>query len=985
MTDYERIKQTCLEKAELWEDPDFPASQSSVFYYQTPPFHFEWKRSKEIYQNPSFIHDRNEVFDVIPGKLDQTVMDNQEQFVLDNQDQELAATLEEMDTNIIQEFQEDNNNETLIEITANMSKLNVNALVFVPSSDAQQLEAYECTPQYQQFIAACLNMPLDLHGNPYIYCEGYIESMEGNYYGEIAASGPLAEPPPLPPPNGNTEYEMIAMETDMLYPSIYIGPNSPTLNDNFAGSQEPPLLQAIYGPSTSTAFFYEPPKPAAVLYIQDNPSTSYCSEYQEFAVAVASGLGGQEIASYLPKNDNEIKSTPFGSNIEQLTEQSNQEGLYMGGYQQAPPLPPISLEDIPMPTAPKPSGYTPILSISKPVSTDHNWDLPSTSNTHQQEMNHDKPNKTEMEIQEECEVPKKINKKRQARNIDTCSNKEHVSLVLIGHVDAGKSTIGGQIMSLTGMVDRRTLDKYEKEAREKSRESWYLSWALDTNQEERDRGKTVEVGRAYFETEKKHFTILDAPGHKSFVPNMIGGAAQADCAVLVISARKGEFETGFDRGGQTREHAMLAKSSGVKHLIAVVNKMDDPTVNWDEKRYNECHDKILPYLKKLGFTPGKDLYFLPVSGQTGQGLLERVSEDVCKWYRGPSFIQLLDELPSINRKTDGPFIMPVADKFKDMGTVLMGKVEAGVTRVGNALLLMPNKVQVIVDQMWSDDQEVTTVAPGENVKIKVKGIEEEEISTGFVLCDINNPVPIVKVFDAQVVVLEHKSIICAGYSAVMHIHCAHEEVTVKSLICLVDKKTGDKWMVSCLGVLYLTKGLFYRVVPADQRVDEAYAGVFRFRLWWCGQWLEVLVDDRLPTVNGKLAFLQSNHTEQMWPALLEKAYAKLHGSYEALKYGSLLDGLADLTGGITESLQMTELTDAETLRNLLKNTSLVTAHHVAAAPEDKIPELQSEMNYVVLNVEQVESTKGPVHVVRVLRPLGIGEVPVPYIVLNPES
>ncbi|KAJ8736908.1 hypothetical protein PYW07_000179 [Mythimna separata] len=202
---------------------------------------------------------------------------------------------------------------------------------------------------------------------------------------------------------------------------------------------------------------------------------------------------------------------------------------------------------------------------------------------------------------------------------------------------------------------------------------------------------------------------------------------------------------------------------------------------------------------------------------------------------------------------------------------------------------------------------------------------------------------------------------------------------------VIPGKLGDKWMVSCLGVLYLTKGLFYRVVPADQRVDEAYAGVFRFRLWWCGQWLEVLVDDRLPTVNGKLAFLQSNHTEQMWPALLEKAYAKLHGSYEALKYGSLLDGLADLTGGITESLQMAELADAEMLRNLLKNTSLVTAHHVAAAPEDKIPELQTEMNYVVMNVEQVESTKGPVHVVRIRRPLGIGEVPVPYIVLNPES
>ena len=164
------------------------------------------------------------------------------------------------------------------------------------------------------------------------------------------------------------------------------------------------------------------------------------------------------------------------------------------------------------------------------------------------------------------------------------SKKEHVNVIFIGHVDAGKSTIGGQIMYLTGMVDKRTLEKYEKEAREKNRESWYLSWALDTNQEERDKGKTVEVGRACFETERKHFTILDAPGHKSFVPNMIGGASQADLAVLVISARKGEFETGFEKGGQTREHAMLAKTAGVKHLVVLINKMDDSTVNWDEER-----------------------------------------------------------------------------------------------------------------------------------------------------------------------------------------------------------------------------------------------------------------------------------------------------------------------------------------------------------------------------------------------------------------
>ncbi|KAH8267507.1 hypothetical protein KR018_009767, partial [Drosophila ironensis] len=413
----------------------------------------------------------------------------------------------------------------------------------------------------------------------------------------------------------------------------------------------------------------------------------------------------------------------------------------------------------------------------------------------------------------EGEATPKVSKKKVVKVEETRSKREHVNVVFIGHVDAGKSTIGGQIMSLTGMVDKRTLEKYEREAREKSRESWYLSWALDTNQEERDKGKTVEVGRAFFETDRKHFTILDAPGHKSFVPNMIGGAAQADLAVLVISARKGEFETGFDRGGQTREHAMLAKTAGVKHLVVLVNKMDDPTVNWDQTRYNECKDKILPYLKKVGFNPAKDLTFMPCSGLSGYGLKDQIPESLCPWYRGPAFIPFIDELPSLNRKSDGPFIMPIVDKYKDMGTVVMGKVESGTARKGQNLLVMPNRTQVAVDQLFSDDYEVTSVGPGENVKIKLKvsdtlanlldilviifvvslqGIEEEDVSPGFVLCDAANPIKTGKIFDAQVVILEHKSIICAGYSAVMHIHCAAEEVTVKALICLVDKKTGEK-------------------------------------------------------------------------------------------------------------------------------------------------------------------------------------------------
>ncbi|XP_005881393.1 PREDICTED: eukaryotic peptide chain release factor GTP-binding subunit ERF3B [Myotis brandtii] len=339
--------------------------------------------------------------------------------------------------------------------------------------------------------------------------------------------------------------------------------------------------------------------------------------------------------------------------------------------------------------------------------------------------------------------------------------KEQVNVVVTGHVDAGKSTIGGQIMFLTGMVDKRTLEKYEREAKEKNRETWYLSWALDTNQEERDKGKTVEVGRAYFETEKKHFTILDAPGHKSFVPNMIGGASQADLAVLVISARKGEFETGFEKGGQTREHAMLAKTAGVKHLVVLINKMDDPTVNWSSERYEECKEKLVPFLKKVGFSPKKDIHFMPCSGLTGANIKEQ--SDFCPWYTELPFIPYLDNLPNFNRSIDGPIRLPIVDKYKDMGTVVLGKLESGSIFKGQQLVMMPNKHNV-----------------------------EEEILPGFILCDPNNLCHSGRTFDVQIVIIEHKSIICPGYNAVLHIHTCIEEVEITALISLVDKKSGEK-------------------------------------------------------------------------------------------------------------------------------------------------------------------------------------------------
>lgn len=210
--------------------------------------------------------------------------------------------------------------------------------------------------------------------------------------------------------------------------------------------------------------------------------------------------------------------------------------------------------------------------------------------------------------------------------------KQHLNIVFIGHVDAGKSTMGGNILFLTGMVDKRTMEKYEKEAKDAGVESWYLSWALDSTPQERSKGKTVEVGRGYFETDSRRYTILDAPGHKTYVPHMISGAAQADVAVLVISARKGEFETGFEKGGQTREHIMLVKTAGVSKIVVAINKMDESTVMWDKARYDEIINKITPFIKAAGYNPKTDVTFIPVSAQTGINLKDRLDKKVVPWY-----------------------------------------------------------------------------------------------------------------------------------------------------------------------------------------------------------------------------------------------------------------------------------------------------------------------------------------------------------------
>jgi len=373
-------------------------------------------------------------------------------------------------------------------------------------------------------------------------------------------------------------------------------------------------------------------------------------------------------------------------------------------------------------------------------------------------------------------------------------SRDHLNIVFIGHVDAGKSTIAGQILLLTGMVDQRTIEKFDKLAKELKRESWYIAFIMDTNEEERQKGKTVEVGRAFFSTEKRRFTILDAPGHKNYVPNMIGGAAQADVGILVISARKGEFETGFERGGQTREHAMLAKTLGVNSLVVLINKMDEKTANWSKERYDDIQEKLNPFLKSLGFNIQKNVTYIPVSGLSGINLKVPIDPAICPWYKGPPLITILEQMPLPKRPPDGALRIPILDKYKESGKVIIqGKVEAGCVKLGQKVIIMPNKEVGEVTFLGTDVDEREECGPGENVRITAQGVRPDTISTGFVICDEAHALKPVSKFEAQIFIvglLQHKPIFSAGYECVLHIHTATEEVTILKIVSGVDPKTG---------------------------------------------------------------------------------------------------------------------------------------------------------------------------------------------------
>ena len=368
--------------------------------------------------------------------------------------------------------------------------------------------------------------------------------------------------------------------------------------------------------------------------------------------------------------------------------------------------------------------------------------------------------------------------------------KPHLNLVIMGHVDHGKSTTTGHLLYLAGAVDDRTIKAYEEEARKLGKETFKFAWILDNLKEERERGLTIDLRFLKFETKKYYFTIIDAPGHRDFVKNMITGASQADGAILFVSAKRGEFEAGIGPGGQTREHAFLAFTLGVNQLVVAVNKMDDPTVNWSEERYNEVKNEVSRMLKMVGYKVEK-IPFVPTSGWTGDNLVK--PSDKMPWYKGPTLIEALDTFEMPPKPLDKPLRIPIQDVYSitGVGTVPVGRVETGVLKEGDTVIFMPAKKQGEVKSIEMHHSRIPKAEPGDNIGFNVRGIAKTDIRRGDVCGHVNNPPTVAKEFIGQIIVIYHPTAIAAGYTPVLHYHTGQIACRFTELIRKIDPRTGQ--------------------------------------------------------------------------------------------------------------------------------------------------------------------------------------------------
>jgi elongation factor 1-alpha len=367
-----------------------------------------------------------------------------------------------------------------------------------------------------------------------------------------------------------------------------------------------------------------------------------------------------------------------------------------------------------------------------------------------------------------------------------------MNLVVIGHVDAGKSTATGHLIYKCGGIDKRTIEKFEKEAAEMGKASFKYAWVLDKLKAERERGITIDIALWKFESPKSVFTIIDAPGHRDFIKNMITGTSQADAAILVIASGQGEFEAGISKEGQTREHALLAFTLGVKQMIVACNKMDDKSVNYSKDRYEEIMKEVSAYLKKVGYNVEK-VKFVPISGWNGDNMLEPSPN--MPWYKGPTLLAALDALEAPTRPVDKPLRLPLQDVYKigGIGTVPVGRVETGIMKPGDVVVFAPAGVTTEVKSIEMHHESLPEATPGDNVGFNVKNISVKDVKRGFVCGNTKQDPPKgCDFFTAQVIVLNHPGQIGNGYAPVLDCHTSHIACKFQEIESKIDRRSGKE-------------------------------------------------------------------------------------------------------------------------------------------------------------------------------------------------
>ena len=368
--------------------------------------------------------------------------------------------------------------------------------------------------------------------------------------------------------------------------------------------------------------------------------------------------------------------------------------------------------------------------------------------------------------------------------------KTHINLVVIGHVDAGKSTTTGHLIYKCGGIDKRTIEKFEKEAAELGKASFKYAWVLDNLKAERERGITIDIALWKFESPKFYFTVIDAPGHRDFIKNMITGTSQADIAILVIDSSVGGFEAGISKDGQTREHALLAFTLGVKQMIVACNKMDDVSVKYGEGRYKEIKAEVSTYLKKVGYKPMK-IPFVPISGWMGDNMIDKSTN--MPWYKGPYLLEALDNANPPKRPSDKPLRLPLQDVYKigGIGTVPVGRVETGIIKPGMVCTFAPVQITTEVKSVEMHHESLPEAVPGDNVGFNVKNVSVKDIRRGNVCGDSKKDPPKgASTFFAQVIVMNHPGQISSGYSPVLDCHTAHVACKFKNIDQKMDRRSG---------------------------------------------------------------------------------------------------------------------------------------------------------------------------------------------------